>query len=1201
MSVQSIKSYIEEVTSRHLNETQLAEETVNVAQMLLQDARARQTGSERAQAKKLARMMGDAPGKTLTLAMADQVFRSHRPARIANQLLYLVHGYGVPQYLPKWERYALGTGAVTGNLLPDAVVPFVVAKLRQETQSVILPGEEKPLRRYLKKRRQGGTRLNLNQLGEAILGEGEANKRLTAYLDLLKRDDVEYISVKISSIFSKINLVAYEHTLQEVKKRLRVLYRTALSYQYRFPDGRTVNKFINLDMEEYRDLHFTVDAFQQVLDEPPFLELSAGIVLQAYLPDSYRVQQQLTEWSRQRVARGGAPIKIRLVKGANLAMEQVEASLHDWPQAPYTSKPEVDANFKRMVAYGCQPDNASVVRLGVASHNLFDVAYALLLRAQNHVEAQVEFEMLEGMANHQARTVQDVADGLLLYAPVVKQEDFHSAIAYLVRRLDENTAPENFLHDLFDLQPGEAAWHKQRDLFVSAQQQQLTVSDQPRRQQNRATESIVFDPQNPFHNVSDTDFSLRANQQWAQKAVEAWQNTDIEPIPLQIGGEFISSDNLADGHDPSRPDTVPYQYSLADATFIDHALDVAQSAQKSWAATSTEERKQMLVKAATGFAQARGRLIGCMTLDGGKAITESDGEISEVIDFANYYARGFDIEALDGCEMTPLGTVLITPPWNFPLAIPAGGCLAALMAGNTVIFKPAPEAMLVGWEIAKILWAAGIPKEVLQFVPCPDNEIGQGLVTDARVNGVILTGAMSTAQLFQSWRPDLRLFAETSGKNSLIITGLADHDQAIKDLVRSAFGHAGQKCSAASLGILEAEVYDNPNFLRQLKDAAESLPVGESWDAANKVTPLIRPPGDDLKRALTTLEPGESWLLEPRLVDGNPNLWSPGIKLGVKPNSFFHKTECFGPVLGLMRAENLAEAVNLANAVDFGLTGGIHTLDQREIDYWQANIQVGNGYVNRHITGAIVQRQSFGGWKASVVGPGAKAGGPNYVLQFGQWREADLPKHQAEWDLPVAALLERCMAAISSAQQHQRLSDEVELTPEQQRLRASAGSYAWAWQTHFNLVHDPSQLHGEANYFRYRHCEVLFRATGEVDSTTLCQIALAACTCGSPLTLSLPQTASEWSWLSQIANIEVVLEDEPTLIGRLRGQHTYERLRVVGELSTELRRVANEVNLGLIDAPVLANGRLELRHYLKEQAMSHTYHRYGNILPPPQR
>src|SRR5437870_2452100 len=356
------------------------------------------------------------------------------------------------------------------------------------------------------------------ELTIALADQAFRSRRPERIADLLAREDVEYISVKVSSVFSQIDLVAFRATVARVAERLRTLYRAAAKHQYRHPDGRVTPKFINLDMEEYRDLDLTVTAFSEVLDEPEFALLSAGIVLQAYLPDSHRVQRAITEWALARRARGGAPIKLRIVKGANLAMERMEAATHGWRQAPYETKAEVDANYKRMLEYGCRPEHAEAVHLGVASHNLFDIAYGLVLRDVLHVERWVEFEMLEGMANHQARAVQGRAGGLLLYAPVVRAEDFHSAIAYLVRRLDENTAPENFLRHVFDLEPGSAEWAAERDRFLAAFGIKAELSDAPRRTQDRRKEADGAPASRPlgatFQNDPDTDWTLAANRAW---------------------------------------------------------------------------------------------------------------------------------------------------------------------------------------------------------------------------------------------------------------------------------------------------------------------------------------------------------------------------------------------------------------------------------------------------------------------------------------------------------------------------------------------------------------------------------------------------------------------------------------------------------------------------------------------------------------
>lgn len=1186
MTKVNVQQILDGVKGEKVSDAVLAEKAVELAKVILRESGKRIKISERYQAWKMARMMDDPRGKALTLAMADQVFRPSSHARSADQMRYLVEGYGVPQYLPLHERVAMQLGAIASRFAPDIVMPAVTAKMRGESNEVILPSEDDQLKPHLAKRKKQATRMNINQLGEAILGEEEAGHRMQQVIDRLKSPDCEYISVKISAIFSQINLVAYDATLEQIKERLRTLYRVAMEHTFVRENGEECPKFVNLDMEEYRDLRLTCDAFKAVLDEKEFNKLRAGIVLQAYLPDSFKVQQELTEWSRGRFATAGAAIKIRIVKGANLAMESVDASIHDWPQAPYLSKLEVDANFKRMCHYGCKPENAKVVHLGIASHNLFEISYSLLLREMEGMHDEVEFEMLEGMANHQARAVQDAAGGLLRYAPVVKKEDFHSAISYLVRRLDENTHEENFLHDIFGLKVGGPKWEKQKKMFLDACAIKDTVKDTPNRVQNRATEVHELDLNAKFENSPDTDWSLLHNQRWAIEKVEEVKKIDFGTLPLQIGGEILTRDVVGIGMDPSTMTEI-YKYSLATAEDVQRALDVAAEAQPSWEAKSIEERGNVLKAVAVEIGKQRGESIAVMVKEAGKAISEGDAEVSEAIDFATYYAESLSWEGMfDGTKLKALGTVVITPPWNFPYAIPCGGILAALMAGNSVIMKPAPESVLTAWIMVQQLWAAGVPKDVLQFVPCPDNEIGRSLVASDRVGAVVLTGAHETGLMFQSWKPDMRLYAETSGKNSLIITNAADPDVAIKDLVKGSFNHAGQKCSASSLAILEGDVYDNPAFMRQLRDAAASLKVGQSWDPASIVTPVMIEPEENLMRALTTLEEGEEWLLEPKMLENNPRLWSPGIKMGVQPGGWYHKNECFGPVLGLIRANDLEHAMRIQNDSNFGLTGGIHTLDDREVAVWRERVEVGNAYINRPITGAIVRRQPFGGWKNSCFGPGAKAGGPNYVGIFGTWSQELLPELMSAPQGEAKVALDKLIGL---------LPDEREL------FTTAAGSFAKWWNEEFSVEHDPTQLHGESNHFRYVPLKRVLVRADKMEDAEIAIVMLAAATAGVPMDISLAEAKP---WVAKLGLGAVIVESEEKLVNRLVScvkvgdEVIYSSLRAPG-CSNELYRASNEASVQLIRWDVLANGRLELQHYFREQSISESTHRYGNIIPKP--
>lgn len=1050
----------------------------------------------------------------MLVEISDQVVRIRRPDRAARRFADIVRERSGAKALAPADRIALRAGAVVAPLAPRLVMPLVIRRLRKETRGVILPAEPKPFAKHVAKRAAAGMRLNVNVLGEAILGEEDAERRLQATLRFVERPDVDYVSVKISSISSHINVLAFEDTVERVAVRLRRLYAAA--------ERAEPKVFVNLDMEEYRDLDLTLSSFATVLSEPQFLAMDAGIVLQAYLPDSYGALEALAEFAVERREQGGGRVKVRLVKGANLAVEQVEAELRGWEQAPYDTKADVDANYKRLLDLALDPRYADALRVGVASHNLFDVAWALERRGAAGAAERVEIEMLEGMANPQAKAVTDVAGFVLLYAPVVRRRDFDAAIAYLVRRLDENAGPENFLRNLFMLDGSSPEWQQERERFVDAVARRDEVSSEPRRTQDRGAEEAAPPSESTperFLNEADTDFALEQNRDWVKHHLRSYRPGDLGPV---VG-----------------------------IVEVDEAIERARAGGQRWRAPAHQERRSLLLACAEELGRRRGSLIAAMAHETGKTVLEGDPEVSEAIDFARYYAFSTDSLAeteAGGLRFDPYGTVVVTSPWNFPLAIPAGGVFAALAAGAAVILKPAPEAVGISRLLAEAAWAAGIPDDVLQFVPAPDTEVGRRLITHPDVDAVILTGSHDTARMFLDWRPSLNLHAETSGKDAIVVTAAADLDAAVRDIVRSAFGHAGQKCSAASLAILEASVYDDRRFLRQLADAVRSLIVGRATDLATTMGPLIGPPRGPLAEALCNLEEGEHWLVRPEQLDDAGVLWTPGVKLGVSDGSAFHLTECFGPVLGLMRADDLDHAIALQNGTPFGLTGGIHSLDPNEIEHWLERVEVGNAYVNRPITGAIVARQPFGGWKRSVVGRPAKAGGPNYVMSLGRWTQ-----------------------------------------PESLDAAGANESFRHWWDKEFSQAHDPVGLRFERNELRYRKLPkgVLLRIGTDVSVEDVEVAVAAAGVAGCPLKLSSPVSRSD-------LRLPVVIEEEATLAARL-GRLSIDRVRVLGGATDVLRRGVHAAGVTLDEEPLTEHGRVELLHWLREQAVSETLHRFGTL------
>ena len=1176
------------------------QKTLYVARHLQQRAIELQTPAERRQQAELDRMLQTPSDKATLAQMTDQAFRTSDPHRAVEHLIHILDVQGVPRFFSPWDRTLMKGFQSFGNYMPGVALPMVKEHMQKETANVILPGEKELLTGHLQARAQEGVRMNVNFLGEAILSEAEAERRLQQYLLGLQWPEIEVVSIKISTLYSQISALAREHTVAVLCDRLERLFRTADRARFTRSDGQVVPKFVYLDMEEYRDKELTAEAFTRTLDRAGLEHARAGIALQSYIPDSFRTLLAIQAWARKRVATGGGRITIRLVKGANMESERVESSMRGWPQAPYRTKVETDANFKKMVHEVMKPENLAAMDVGVASHNLFDLAYGLVLAHERKAMDRVQFEMLEGMANNQRRALFEKSRNLLLYAPACKKEHFINAIGYLIRRLDENTGPENFLRHAFKIRVGSPEWQQLEQGFLASFDAIPKTSDAPRRTQNRqllpeGASAAVLRGWQHFQNEPDTDFSLPANGEWALQIVKKWKplcGGNAPQIPMVIAGEEMLADgSLRDCLDPSRPGVVVGRYRSASQPEVARAVECAAADPAAWRSMSVSARYVLLGSVAQELRTARADLLGAALANGGKTLSESDPEVSEAVDFLEFYRDNAKWwQELPTLQARGKGVVVVVSPWNFPIAIPCGGIAAALAAGNTVILKPASAAVLVGWELCQCFWRAGVSKQALQFVPCSGGQEGGALVNHPKVNSVILTGGTETALAMLSANPCLNLYAETGGKDATIVTALSDRDQAIKHILHSAFSHAGQKCSATSLLLLQDEVYDNPEFRRALCEATQSLKVGSAWELDTKMGPLIHPPGGDLETALKVLEPGEEWALMPQPVEGNLNLWTPGIKYGVRPGSYTHLTEFFGPVLAVMRFTKLNEAVALVNQTGYGLTSGLESLDEREWDYWQQHIQAGNLYINRVTTGAVVLRQPFGGHGKSSFGPGMKAGGPNYVAQFMDFTDAAASRTES---LPVLKTLADLGEGLRSKQH-----------PDAERILLAIASYDRHGREEFSRTHDHFKLVGQDNFRRYLPLPNVRVRVHSADSdfeifARVCAAHAAGCrvTVTTPPDLQssavglLEELTESWA-----AAIEFVEESDKKLVQAI-SERQADRVRYAAPARAPLPVLKAACLAGgcVISTPVSAEGRLEMLWYLREQSISIDYHRYGNL------
>jgi RHH-type proline utilization regulon transcriptional repressor/proline dehydrogenase/delta 1-pyrroline-5-carboxylate dehydrogenase len=1092
--------------------------------------------------QRLAGLLQDPNGLDFAVGFVDGVIRPE-DLRVAARNLHGLRKL-TPKFLPWILRALIFLGALLAPIFPWIVIPIARVVLKKFVAHLVIDASLGKLGKGLRRLRKNGAKLNINLLGEAVLGEKEAKRRIQKISQILARRDVDYVSIKVSATVSPHSKWAFDETVTDVVQRLTPLYKIAAT--------SATHKFINLDMEEYHDLDVTVAVFKKLLSQPQFKTLEAGIVLQAYLPDALRAMIDLQQWAMLRKHDGGAPIKVRVVKGANLPMEKVDAEIHGWPLATVRSKAEADSNYKRVLNYALTKERVQNVKIGVAGHNLFDIAFAWLLAGERGAQEGMDIEMLLGMAETQSKAVQETVGALVLYTPVVHPQEFDVAIAYLIRRLEEGASSDNFLSGVFEL-INPVVFDREKTRFLTSLEILGYEIPIPNRLQDRNLDLAVT-PATGFENTPDTDSAISQNRAWGYRIINRLETSTI--------GQQLVED-----------------HTLKSESELEILINKTHAAGIEWGKKDPYQRGQLLHEIGVTLERNRDKLIEVSMAEAGKTLDQADVEVSEAIDFAHYYAeRAKDLAEIDGADPVPIPLTVVTPPWNFPIAIPAGSALAALAAGSAVIFKPAGLAARCGAVLAELMLEV-LDKNVFVPIQISESGLGQKLLSHQKVGQVILTGGYETAQLFKSFNPGLKLLAETSGKNSLIITPSADLDLAAKDVAYSAFGHAGQKCSAASIVILVGSVATSKRFTRQLLDAVTSVYVSHPSDPRAQMGPLIAPPEAKLLKALTTLGPKENWLLEPKQLDETGKLWSPGIVQGVRPQSTSHLVEYFGPVLAVMTARNLQEALEIQNAVDYGLTAGIHSLDESEINRWLNSVQAGNLYVNRGITGAIVRRQPFGGWKKSAIGPGSKAGGPNYLM--------GLTNFASKPNSTVGQITNGHINHLLAQASLSGLSDD-----DLGVVIRGAKSGLQALSEVFGKSTDPSALKAERNVFRYFRSDCSLRIDETASELETWRALMSAAVLGN---VSVSASALPTKLVKTLGKLgaRVSIESSARWAAKLSGKTA--RIRFIGDQTNkELLDLRSSCDIAIYDGPQTESGRIELLPYFKEQAVSVTAHRFGS-------
>jgi RHH-type proline utilization regulon transcriptional repressor/proline dehydrogenase/delta 1-pyrroline-5-carboxylate dehydrogenase len=826
----------------------------------------------------------------------------------------------------------------------------------------------------------------IDLLGEAVLSEAEAEEYQRQYLHFIdgicaqaeqwpanSQIDRDHagpmprvnVSVKLSSLYSQFDAIDPAGTSRAVRERLRPILRLA----------RQRGAFVNIDMEQYAFKDMTLRIFQEVLDEREFRDWSdVGIAIQAYLPSCGDDLSRLAEWVRRR----GTPVWVRLVKGAYWDFESIVAAQNGWPAPVFTEKAATDENFERQTAFLIE--HRELLRPAIASHNVRSLAHALALLDHHKVPPrQVEFQMLYGMADPIKSAFVSLGQRVRVYTPFGR---LLPGMAYLVRRLLENTSNQSFLRAGF-------LEHVPLERLLMNPSQLL--HDRPARRQS---EDVML-----FANEPLSDFSREENCSAMRRALDAVSASLGQTYPLVIDGRRLSRERTVDSVNPSHCRQIVGRCASATADDARLAVSAAAGAFESWRNVSAERRADYLMAAAGILRRRRFELMAWEIYECGKQWREADADVAEAIDYCEYYAREMlrlarpQTRDVPGEENSyfyePRGVAVIIAPWNFPLAILCGMTAAAVVAGNTAIMKPAEQSSVIGAKLMEVFEEAKLPPGVVNFLPGIGEEIGPVLVSHPDVALIAFTGSRAVglsigrqaAETPRGQEHVKRVITEMGGKNAIIVDEDADLDEAVHGVVASAFGYAGQKCSACSRVIVLDSIYDT--FLKRLIEVTRSLRVGPAEEPGCFIGPVID--GDARRRILEAIEAGKKG---GRLVfAGEVGTFSsegfyvaPHIFADVDPQSPLAQEEIFGPVLAAIRASDLGNALRIANGTPYALTGGIYSRSPRNIARARREFRVGNLYINRKITGALVDRQPFGGFKLSGIG--SKAGGPDYLQQF---------------------------------------------------------------------------------------------------------------------------------------------------------------------------------------------------------------------------
>ncbi len=1158
-----ISARLAEARKRKWDDRTLAQRAADLAQELLPLSLKSLRSDERTLLSALSRLAADKDNRLFVQELCTRVFRASDAATQAAHFrkLLATHG-GIPTLFSTVGRLRLRAAAVASSSLEATAMAEVRRIFRSTFGELTLPTQVEKINRRVRDFNKEKLTLAFNPLSPEVFGKKSAERYQKNLEAILNKQEGVGITIQPWRLLPGISPYRPSLAARELAARIKPLLQLSMK------NGAGRHVIIETGTSDI--IPVVIEGFKLALAGAAFYQANVTLELPGYLKQSPAMLRELVEWAQARAAKGAKPLSIMLTKGSHLAEERACTYTYGNANAAATSKGESDTRYKQLV-HQAMSAKAKALRPAVATHNLFDLAYALLDWARSGRDGLPDIVLRAGLGNHIGRMLSRAGARVTLVTGLVSAQSEAEFERYLLRLITEAASPDSLLAAGSTPEPNSMAWSRMRQQFLASLSGREEAANHNGDTRRMAEDKNFMLPESNLSAALD-----RAGMDALfAAATDNGQETPPPPLPLLINGEEVDTPLTGIHRSLTAAGVEEYRYTYADYKAVDAVLKLASSS-TAGEPLGLNERRLHLLQFAHLLEGARQELCTLLVRDAGFTLPDADMELRNAADACRFYEKCVMQDGLlDGTQPRPLGVFVVASGRAHPLADAVGGLAAAWITGNSIIFKPTPSSIRLGYRIAELAREAGFCNPRFHCIACLDNQIADKLMTDPRTDGTLLPGNSALAVRLAAKAPAKPIFCPSAGTSTAWLAPGCNWQQAVQHLTKAACTRSGQDANNPRVVLVDASVYDNQLFMNAMQDAISTLRAQPGWMEAADLGPLSRPLTEEQRALLTETRDEETWHVQPEAQGLNLQLWTPGVIRGVRPDSPLTTRAAHElPLMALVRVSGEGEALALQKKISTHGAAAIYTQDEELIARWSRAMSHSRGGIGKLFVNCCPQSRPGLLPEASTTLPAHRSmpqvGGPHFLSALCSWQELVRPQQRS-----------------SGQTRHIPFTPWDTLMPkpspeDSMRLTAAAGSLACWWEKEFGVKRELKPYEGELVTRHYIAHPVCLRAEKETSDIDLAIVIMAALTAGSELQLS---SASLRAWMPRTLEplgITVTVEPREEFEARFP-EFAAHGIAVRDTAATEeTRRHAMNAQLQLCTESVLANGRLELLHYVRE-------------------